>query len=143
MNQRIISVYGIYFGKQSLTLLCFHVRPQHRVYAGLITASMGFEPFQNVIINALGDGSLGLRHHDVGIFPERLIRRLGVGVRRRCRVNFGLGHIFDLLPVCLCVFREIIKRNSHGTFVLHGDLPSGVRLLSQKHTICIYKCQDN
>ena len=81
--------------------LSLHQRPHHGVHTGLITASLGFEPFQNVVINAQGDGSLGLRHHDFGMFPERFIRRLGVGVGYRRRVNFGLGHIFDVRPVCL------------------------------------------
>ena len=52
MNQLTISDYGASLGKQSLMLPGLHIRPQHGVHAGLITASLGFELFQNVIINA-------------------------------------------------------------------------------------------
>ena len=80
---------------------------------------------------------LALRHHDVGTFPERRIRRLGVGIRCRCRINVGLGHIFDFFPVSLCIFREVIERNPHGTFFFHGDFPFLVGLSQLTCTSCL------
>lgn len=112
----------------------FHGRPHDGVHTGLIAASLGFKPFQNVIINAQGDGTLGLRHHDVGMFPERLIRRLCVGVGYR-PASISASVIFLTFAQSYCesfgrLLRETFTVRSSFTAIRH---PGGAVAVSTLH----------
>ena len=71
--------------------MCFHIRPQHGVHARLVTFALRFEPLEHIAVDAQRYGVFRFGYHNLGISPKCRISRLGVGVRYRCRVNFGFG----------------------------------------------------
>ena len=95
---------------------------------------MGIEPFQYVIINAQGDGSLGLRHHDFGMFPECLIVGCASG-SDTAAASISASVIFLTFAQSVC---ESFGRLSRETFTVRSSftaicLPGGAVAVSTLH----------